>query len=326
MVLGELAMKNEVVAVIGGAGFVGRNVVRELCKRGARVVVGCRDTESAKFLRSMGDIGQVNLIKVNIANYDQMSRALEGADHVVSLVGILNETRGNTFETAQANGPLIVGKIAREKGIKSLVHISAIGADIKSKSLYASSKGLGESHIRDEFEKTTILRPSIIFGPDDNFFNRFANLAAFAPVLPLIGGGKTKFQPVYVQDVASAIMVAIEDSSKAGKNFELGGPSIYSFRELLELLASHTLRKRKLISIPFSLARIQANVLELLPNPPLTRDQVELLKTDNVVSEEALTFQDLNISPVSCEVILPTYLDRFKPGGRYNRSRINTQS
>ena len=171
-------MKDKVVAVVGGAGFVGRNVVRELCK-GVRVNVGCRDTESAKFLRSMGDVGQVNLIKVNVANYDQMARLIEGADHVISLVGILHETKGNTFETVQAKGPMLVRKIAREN-VRSLVHVSAIGADVNSKSLYASSKGLGETYIRDEFEKTVILRPSIIFGPDDNF-NRFANLAAFAP-------------------------------------------------------------------------------------------------------------------------------------------------
>ena len=319
-------MKDKVVAVVGGAGFIGRNVVRELCKKGVRVNVGCRDTESAKFLRSMGDVGQVNLIKVNVANYDQMARLIEGADHVISLVGILHETKGNTFETVQAKGPMLVGKIAREKNVRSLVHVSAIGADVNSKSLYASSKGLGETYIRDEFEKTVILRPSIIFGPDDNFFNRFANLAAFAPFLPLVGGGTTKFQPVYVQDVASAIMVALEDSAKVGNDYELGGPSIYSFRELLELLERHTLRKRALVNIPFFLASLQAKFLEILPNPPLTRDQVQLLKTDNIVSQDALTLQDLGISPTSCEAVLPTYLDRFRPGGRYNRSRLNASS
>ena len=309
-------MKDKVVAVVGGAGFVGRNVVRELCKKGVRVNVGCRDTDSAKFLCSMGDVGQVNLIKVNVANYDQMASLIEGADHVVSLVGILHESKGNTFETVQAKGPMIIGKIAREKNVQSLVHVSAIGADANSKSLYASSKGLGETYIRGEFDKTVILRPSIIFGPDDNFFNRFANLAAFVPFLPLIGGGTTKFQPVYVQDVASAIMVALEDSAKVGKDYELGGPSIYSFRELLELLEKHTLRKRALVNIPFFLASLQAKFLEVLPNPPLTRDQVELLKTDNVVSQDALTLKDLSISPMSCEAVLPTYLDRFRPGGR----------
>ena len=221
-------MKDKVVAVVGGAGFVGRNVVRELCNKGVRVNVGCRDTDSAKFLCSMGDVGQVNLIKVNVANFDQMASLIEGADHVVSLVGILHESKGNTFEKVQAKGPMIIGKIAREKNVQSLVHVSAIGADVNSKSLYASSKGLGETYIRGEFDKTVILRPSIIFGPDDNFFNRFANLAAFVPFLPLIGGGTTKFQPVYVQDVASAIMVALEDSAKVGKDYELGGPSIYS--------------------------------------------------------------------------------------------------
>ena len=301
-------MKNEVVAVIGGAGFVGRNVVRELCKRGARVVVGCRDTESAKFLRSMGDIGQVNLIKVNIANYDQMSRALEGADHVVSLVGILHETRGNTFETVQANGPLILGKIAREKGIKSLVHISAIGADIKSKSLYASSKGLGESHIRDEFEKTVILRPSIIFGPDDNFFNRFANLAAFAPFLPLIGGGRTLFQPVYVRDVSDAVLKVLYYTKTNGKLYELGGPSIYSFKELMELTMRISKKSRLLLNFPFWLADLQARCMEILPNPMLTCDQVELLKHNNIVSSGAQTLEDLNISATDCRLILPTYL------------------
>ena len=314
-------MKDKIVAVIGEAGFVGRSIVRELSKRDARIVVGCRDVEAGKFLRSMGDVGQINLVKVDVANYDQMARLMDGVDYIISLVGILNETGKNTFEATQSTGPMILGKLARKLGLSAVVHLSAIGANITSKSRYASSKALGEQLVSTEFEHTTILRPSIIFGPDDKFFNRFANLAAVSPILPLIGGGRTLFQPVYVQDIAKAAIMALERDDTKGKLFELGGPSIYSFEELLRLLIQYTGQYRRFVNIPFPVASAQARFLELLPKAPLTRDQVELLKVDNIVSRDALTFQDLGISPVSCELVLPTYLDRFRRGGRYNKSK-----
>ncbi|MBH66845.1 MAG: complex I NDUFA9 subunit family protein [Rhodospirillaceae bacterium] len=315
-------MKDKIVAVLGGAGFIGRNIVRELAKNGARVVVGCRDVENAKFLKSMGNVGQIELVRVDVTSFDHMAKLISNADLAVSLVGILFESGKNTFEAVQSNAPKMIGKLARESGLEALVHVSAIGAEINSRSKYAASKALGEECVKNEFEDTIILRPSIVFGPDDNFFNRFANLATYSPVVPLIGGGKTLFQPVYVHNVAQAAVTALSQKEFKGKTFELGGPSIYSFRELLQLLSLHIQRRIRFINVPFWMANIQAGFLEKIPKPPLTRDQVELLKNDNIVSDDALTLKDLGISPVSCEVVLPKYLDRFRPGGRYNQYRI----
>ena len=315
-------MDGKRVTVFGGTGFIGRNVVRELARRGAQVTVGGRDVERAKFLKPMGAVGQVTPIRSDVTNARHIVRAVDGADMVVSLVGILYQSGGNTFDTVQATAPGLIAQAAAETGAKRLVHVSAIGADPDSLSSYARSKALGEDAARDAFANTTILRPSIVFGPDDDFFNRFAGLAGFAPALPLIGGGKTKFQPVYVHDVATAVMAAMNCDESYGKTYELGGPRVYSFRELMELLMAHTKRPRALINIPFWMADMQAMVLEMLPKPLLTRDQVELLKTDNVVADGALGLADLGIEPSACEAILPTYLDRFRPGGRYNRSRV----
>ena len=315
-------MDGKRVTVFGGAGFVGRTIVRELARRGARVTVGCRDVERAKFLKPMGAVGQITPVKADVTNAGQVAKAVEGAEIVISLVGILYQYGGNTFDAVQASGPGLIAAAATETGAKQMVHVSAIGADADSKSSYASSKAIGEAAVREAFPNATILRPSIIFGPDDGFFNKFAGLAGLAPALPLIGGGHTRFQPVCVQDVAAAALAALERSDAAGKTYELGGPTVYSFRQLMELMMAHTKRPRPLIPVPFWAARIKAGFLELLPKPLLTRDQVELLKSDNVVAEDTPGLADLGIEPTPCEIVLPTYLDRFRPGGRYNRSRV----
>ena len=316
-------MDGKRVTVFGGAGFIGRTIVRELARRGARVTVGCRDVERAKFLKPMGVVGQVTPIKAEVTNAGQIARALEGADFAISLVGILYQSGSNTFDAVQASGPGLIARAAADAGVDQLVHVSAIGADVGSASNYARSKALGEAAVREAFPAATILRPSIVFGPDDNFFNFFAGLACIAPVLPLVGGGRTLFQPVFVHDVAAAALGALARSDAQGKTYELGGPKVYSFHQLMELMMAHTKRPRGLVNLPFWLATLQAGVLELLPKPILTRDQVELLKIDNVVSDDAAGLAELGVEATPCETVLPTYLDRFRPGGRFNRSRVH---
>ena len=315
-------MDGKRVTVFGGAGFVGRTIVGELARRGARVTVGCRDVERAKFLKPMGDVGQVTPVKADVSNAGQVARAVEDADIVISLAGILYQSGSNTFDAVQASGPGVIARAAADAGVERMLHVSAVGADVNSKSSYACSKAIGEAAAREAFPNVTILRPSLIFGPDDSFFNRFAGLAGLAPVLPLIGGGHTRFQPVYVLDVAAAALAALERRDAAGKTYELGGPAIFTFRELMELMMAHTKRPRPLVHVPFWVASLEAGFLEMLPRPLLTRDQVELLKSDSVVADDALGLADLGIEATPCESVLPTYLDRFRPGGRYNRSRV----
>jgi len=216
-------------------------------------------------------------------------------------------------------GPARLARFARETGVDRFIHISAIGADPRSSSAYARTKAAGEQAVRDAFPTVTILRPSVVFGPEDQFFNRFATMATVSPVLPLIGGGETRFQPVYVGDVADAIVACLEDSATAGRIYELGGPKIYSFREVLELVLSEIRRKRRFIDLPFAVAAFQAKLMSILPSPPLTLDQVELLKGDNIVSSGALTLASLGLTPTPAELVLPTYLDRFRRGGWYER-------
>lgn len=309
------------VTVFGGSGFIGRNIVRELAQQGARVTVGCRDVEGAKHLKVQGVVGQVTPVHVDVTKGHGIAAALEGADMAINLCGILFESGRNRFDAVQGTAPGLIATEAAKAGVKRLVHVSAIGADADSKSRYASSKAVGEQAVKNAFPSATILRPSIVFGPDDDFFNRFGAMAEAASFLPLIGGGQTRFQPVYVDDVARAAFAALTSDAAEGKTYELGGPTIYSFKELMELVIAQTARKCRLVDIPFWLASLNATFLELLPTPPLTRDQVLLLKSDNIVSEEAAGLEALGITPTACEAILPTYLDRFRPGGRYNRFR-----
>ncbi|MFL6688639.1 MAG: complex I NDUFA9 subunit family protein [Alphaproteobacteria bacterium] len=312
-------MIDKVVTVFGASGFLGRHTVRALAKGGFgwRVRACARNPNAANYLLPMGHVGQIQLMRANVRNREDVTRAIANSDAVVNLVGILNQSGGQKFGALQRDAAGTIAKCARAAGVQSLVQISAIGADAESDSAYARTKAEGERRVRDAFPAASILRPSIIFGPEDEFFNRFAGLARFLPGLPLIGGGHTKFQPVYVGDVAAAIAKCVEDPATHGHTYELGGPTVYSFRELMQLMLQVINRRRLLIPIPFGIARMQAAVLQWLPNPLLTLEQVRLLKRDNVVSPGAQTLATLGIKPDSLEAILPTYLWRFRRRGQY---------
>jgi NADH dehydrogenase len=306
------------VTVFGGSGFIGRYVVARLADRGWTVRVAVRNPRRAMFLKPLGNVGQIVPIRTRLQSEEEVAAAVGGVDAVVNLVGILAPSGKQTFEAVQAQGAALIAKACAAEGIEAFVHVSAIGADPDSASDYARTKGLGERAVREALSTATILRPSIVFGPEDGFFNRFAAMARLSPALPLIGGGHTKFQPVYVGDVADAAVVALDSEAARGKTYELGGPHVYSFKRLMQILLKTIRRKRLLVPIPWAIAYAQGSVLQLLPDPPLTRDQVKLLESDNVVSEGALTLGDLGIDqPHSVEVIVPTYLDRYRPGGRF---------
>jgi uncharacterized protein YbjT (DUF2867 family) len=313
-------MADGLATVFGGSGFIGRYLVQKLAQQGWRVRVAVRRPDQALFLKTCGSVGQVTPFIANIRDDRSVRAAVEGSDVVVNLVGILFQSGAQHFDTVQATGAGRVAAAAKAAGVKRLVHFSAIGADAQSASAYARSKAAGEAAVRQNFPGATILRPSIVFGPEDDFFNRFARLAQISPILPLIGGGATKFQPVYVVDVAAAAMRVVEDDATAGKTYELGGPRVYSFRELLEIMLHEIGRRRCLVGLPFGLATLQAAFLQLLPNPMLTVDQVRLLKRDNVVSNGVLTLKDLGVAATSLDVVLPTYLDRYRPRGHYSRA------
>ena len=315
-------MKRGLVTVFGGSGFIGRYVVRRLAHDGWEVRVAVRRPDQALFLKTAGHIGQVTPIAANIRDAASVRAAVAGADRVVNLVGILFQSGPQRFDAVQAEGAGRVAEAAAAANVAGLVHVSAIGADPNSAAAYARSKAAGEAAVRKAFPAATIFRPSIVFGPEDQFFNRFAAMAVVSPVLPLIGGGTTRFQPVYVLDVAEAVTRAIDDPALAGKTFELGGPRIYSFRELLQLTLAEIGRKRMLLTLPFPLAALQGALLQSIPfmRPALTTDQVKLLKRDNVVGSQAAGFKELGMVPTALEPILPTYLDRYRPQGYYSRA------
>ena len=308
------------VTVFGGSGFLGRNTVRALAKAGYRIRVAVRRPNLANFLLPMGSVGQIQIVKTNIEESDQVAAAVRGADIVVNLVGILYQSGHQTFEALHAEAAGEIARAAKAAGAHTVIQISAIGANEASESAYARTKAEGETRVRAAFADATILRPSIVFGPEDHFFNRFAGLARMLPFLPLIGGGETKFQPVYASDVAAAIVKCAQDPATRGKTYELGGPGIYSFKALMELILRETGRKRLLVPVPFALAMLKATFLQMLPKPFLTRDQVKQLKTDNVVPSGALTLADLGIQPDSLEAILPAYLWRFRAEGQFEES------
>ena len=304
--------------VFGGSGFVGRYIVRQLARDGWRVNVAVRDAEYAKFLKPMGDVGQVTPMAVSIRDKAAVAAAVSGAEVVVNLVGVLYESGNQNFEAIHHGGAKAVAEAAAAAGAARLVHISAIGADAASPSLYARTKAAGEAAVRSAFPGATIFRPSLVFGPEDGFFNRFAGLARVMPVLPLFGGGKTRFQPVYVGDVADAVVRSLGDEKTAGQTYELGGPTIYTFRQLMELMLREIRRKRCLVSVPFPIARLEARLLQVLPVPPLTVDQVRLLERDNIVAAGAPGLAELGVKPTPIESVIPSYLDRFRPGGRFS--------
>ncbi len=313
------------ITVFGGSGFVGRHVVRALAQRGWRVRVAVRRPDLAGHLQPMGNVGQIMPVQANLRYPDSVANALRGADGVVNLVGILYESGRQSFERVQAEGPETIAHAARQFGIEQVVHVSAIGADANAEAAYARSKAAGEAGILRHVPGAVILRPSIVFGPEDNFFNQFAGLARILPALPLIGGGETKFQPVFAGDVGEAAARALEGLAKPGAVYELGGPAVKSFREILQYILAETNRERALIPIPFPIAEIQGKILGMLPKPLLTRDQVLMLKSDNIVSEAAVregrTLQGLGITPDSVEAVVPTYLYRFRPAGQFDREK-----
>ncbi len=300
----------KVATVFGGAGFIGRQVVQRLAREDWVVRVVTRDPLGARGMHTMGQVGQIAGLAADVTDEAGVARAVEGAGVVVNCVGILH----GKFEAVQGEGPARIGRLAKAAGVERVVHISAIGADASSESAYARSKAAGETGLLAAFPEATILRPSIVFGEGDAFFNRFAQIGAILPFMPVICG-ETRFQPVHVGDVADAVMAALADPATMGKTYELGGPRAWSFRELLAFIVKETGRRRPLVNIPLGIARIQAKFAELLPNPPLTQDQLILLQRDNVVSAGALTLADLGIKPAAIEALVPGYLARFRPGG-----------
>ena len=316
---------DRLVTIYGGSGFVGRHAVRAFAQRGWRIRVAVRRPELAFHLQPLGRVGQIHAVQANLRYPDSVARALEDAEVAINLVGILYERGRQSFEAVQAAGAGAVAKAAAAAGTR-LVHVSAIGADARSASGYARSKAAGEKAVSSAIREAVILRPSVVFGQEDDFFNRFAELARWLPALPLIGDGKTRFQPVFVGDVAAAIVAAAEERAPPATVYELGGPEVKTFRELLELMLRVIGRGRLLVPLPFALARLQAFFLEFLPKPPLTRDQVRLLERDNVVSpkaeREGRTLKGLGFAPTSLEAILPSYLWRFRKTGQYARSTV----
>ena len=303
-----------VATVFGGSGFIGRYVVKRLAAAGHVVRVAVRDTERARQLAPMGMVGQIVPLFAALTEPGTIARATEGATLVVNLVGILAERRGGDFQRLQAEGPGRIGTAAAAGGVARLVHVSAIGADPAARSLYARSKGQGELALRAAFPTATVLRPSLVFGPEDQFFNRFAALAAVSPIMPVIAGA-TRLQPVYVGDVADAVMAALTRADTAGRIYELGGPAVRTFREWLVWILTETMRHRPLVTVPMAVARLQAAVLERLPGKLLTRDQLLMLAMDNVAAAGAPALRDLGITPTPVDLVVPHYLLRFRPGG-----------
>ena len=311
---------DRLITVFGGSGFLGRHVVRALAKRGYRIRVAVRRPDLAGHLQPLGRVGQIHAVQANLRYPASIAAAVRDADVVINLVGILYERGRQQFDTVQAMGAEAVALAASAHGAK-VIHISAIGADENSTSDYARAKAKGEKLVLAAVPGATILRPSIVFGPEDNFFNLFASLARFAPMLPLIGGGTTRFQPVYVGDVADAVVAAVEGQTKPGATYELGGPKVFTFKELMEYVLATVERKRLLVPLPFFAAKLKATFLQFMPKPLLTPDQVELLRTDNVVSAESasngLTLSSLGIAPRAIEAVVPTYLWRFRKTGQF---------
>lgn len=314
------------VTVFGGSGFLGRSVVRALCKRDYRVRVAVRRPELAGYLQPIGKVGQVHAVQANLRYPDSVEAAARDSQVVVNLVGILQESGAQTFDAVQAEGAEAVAKAAGTAGAR-MVHVSAIGADENSPSQYAQSKAAGEKAVLAAVPSATILRPSVVFGPEDQFTNRFAALARMSPALPLVGGGVTRLQPVYVGDVASAVARAVDGKTKAGAIYELGGIEVLTMREIMETILAITGRKRMLVPLPFDVAKFMALFLQFAPGGlKLTRDQVELLRSDNVVSDAAkaagLTLQGLGITPDSLEAVAPQYLWRFRATGQFQHNGV----
>ncbi len=320
-----LANLPPLVTVFGGSGFVGRHVVRTLAKRGYRIRVAVRRPDLAGFLQPLGNVGQISFAQANLRYKESIAKTVAGADHVVNCVGILFESGRNTFDSVQEFGARAVAEAAKNAGA-TLTHISAIGADAQSSVGYARTKGRAEAAIRSLLPEAVILRPSIIFGPEDDFFNKFAGMAQKMPFLPLIGGGRTKFQPVYVEDVAEMVAKSVDGALKPGATYELGGQDVMTFRDCLEAVLAATYRQRPLVNVPFGVASLLGTIASMVPliSPPLTADQVTMLKTDNLVSGDAekagLTLEGVGITPVRVASVLPSYMVSYRTNGQFSNA------
>lgn len=304
-------LRNRVITVFGGTGFIGRHLIRRLAARGALIQVISRNPARGKHLQPMGNVGQIVIRPADLSSEAALARTLDSSWAVINLIGILYEKRRQTFDRVHAELPGRLARAAASVGAQRFLQMSALGADPDSPSRYARSKAAGEAAVREALPAATVFRPSVVVGPEDGFFNRFAEMARFSPVLPLIGGGRTRFQLVWVGGVADAFVAALEREDTPARTYELGGPEVYTFAEAMRYMLRVIDRKRWLIDVPFGIARLQARFLEWLPVPPLTRDQVELLKRDNVVSEGALTLADLDVMPTPIEIVVPDYLSRY---------------
>jgi uncharacterized protein YbjT (DUF2867 family) len=309
------------VTIFGGSGFVGGQIVRALAKQGARVRVAVRNPGRAYRLPMLGDVGQIEIVQANIRDEASIARALDGAEACVNAVAVLHESGRQRFDALHVEGAQTVARVATASGARRLVHISALGARAESTSEYSRSKARGEAAVREQSPGATLLRPSVIFGPDDAFFNRFASMATISPALPLIGGGATRFQPVFVGDVAGAVVAALADDGAAGRAYELGGPLVYTFKDLMRLMLEEIGRKRLLVPVPFAAAHVLGLAGDLMSviglPPPITSDQVESLRSDNVVTPGAPCLADLGIVSTPLHAIIPTYLYRYRKGGQY---------
>ena len=307
----------KIIAIFGAGGFLGKHLMRQLTKLDYRVKVATRNPYLKGYLKPLGNPGQIELFKTNIFNPEDIKQVLKNCDLAINLVGILYETRKQKFNQVHVKFPYLLSNLCNEIGVKNLVHISALGVREGHISKYMQSKLEGEKNIQKVFKPSVILRPSLVFGPEDKFFNAFASIAQFSPALPLIGGGKTKFSPIYVADVAKAIVKTLKLENSKPKIYELGGPKNYSFKELMEILLEEIKKKRFLIPIPFSVAKLQSYFLQMMPNPLLTSDQVDMLKYNNIVSGEYPTLEDLGIRGKTIQSILPKYIYRFRTGGQF---------
>lgn len=308
------------VTVFGGSGFVGSQAVRYLAKAGWRVRVAVRNPNLAYKMRLLGDVGQIDVVQANLRDQPSLERALDGATASLNLVGVLRETGRQGFQALHAMGARKVAETAVSLGVRRVVQVSSIGADPNAPSKYSRTKAEGEAAVREVSPDAAIVRPSIVFGQDDGFFNRFAAMAQLSPALPLIGGGTTRFQPVYVGDVGRALARVVTDDSCAGQTFELGGPAVYTFRELMEKLLAETGQKRLLVPVPWPAADALGAIGDLVGGiipPPVTADQVQSLRVDNVASGQHPGLAELGITPTTLEAILPTYLYRYRKGGQY---------
>ena len=315
--MAQASLQDKIVTVIGGAGFVGRAVVEQLARQGAKVLILTRNADKAKYLKPLGSVGQITPVGGDALDDATLQSVIAPADYVINLVGILAPSGKQSFAATQAELPARIADMAQAAEVKKIVHISAIGADLKSKSRYAVTKAEGERAMLRGFSPVTILRPSIIFGPGDGFFNRFGAMAMVAPALPVIGGGKNQMQPVFVGDVAQAVVTALMSHETDNEIYELGGPTAYSFKRLMEMTCDAVGRKKALVSVPFAAMHPVAAIMQLLPFAPVTRDQLYLLEQDNVVSSSAKTLADLGIEAQPVEAHIDDYLAHLRPGGRF---------